>query len=149
MILVLAIFHIKVTILLVMSLIVHLLLNFFILFVNVNKLFKQWDSSVWVLFTLRDHMTRQKLYNFTKCHLLVIVWINLMEKELNLIFIINNIHLFNEHAEFIFGNASILIGVNFLVYFSEFKEEALVLLKLEVKNYFLELSVLQLSIVSI
>lgn len=65
-----------------------------------------------------------------------------MKKELNLIIIINYIHLFNKHTEFIFGNASILIGVNFLVYFSEFEEEALVLLKLEIEDYFLELGVL-------
>lgn len=151
-ILMLAIFHVKMTVflnILIVSLVMHLLLNFFILLMNIDKLFKQWDSSVRVLLTLWDHVTGQKLYNFAKSHLLIVIGVNLVKKELNLIFVVNNIHLFDKHTEFIFADTSVLISINFLVYFSEFEKESFMFLKLEVKDNFLELCVLQFSIICV
>ena len=105
----------------------------------VHKLLQQWNHVVLVV-AAWDHVRAQQRHNLRIRHLLVVEWINLVQEWLDLALVLEHAHRHHQVAEFLLVQGAVVVEVEPLEVQIKFLEETLMLLKLEVKNHFLEIS---------
>ena len=83
-------------------------------------------------------MVTKRVHYLAKRHLLVVEWVNLVQKTFNLILILQNIHESKQFSKLDLADHTVLVAIYRLEQVREFYEETLMLLQLKVEDDFLE-----------
>lgn len=87
------------------------------------------------------HVSAELSHDLAVSHFLVVIGVNLVQKLLNLLLLLEHAHRDNKRSELTLVKNTILVQIKSLEVLIEFEQKALVLLQLEVQDYFLEVLV--------
>ena len=91
-----------------------------------------------------DHVTREEMHDLTVRHLLIIVWIDYLQKKYQVLLLVQHPHLNKQLSELVLIDHPVPVRVHLLEDLRELVQELLMLGELEVQDRLLELNIGQL-----